>query len=377
LPILSAQQVDPLSWFTGPFVPLSLAVFAAVYSSIVVAIGWGISDRPWLQVVAAMLCTSSGLIVHYATRPMRQSIGWATSALALAPSVAGMLLSALDYSGSELEVEFWWAPGTLALAFTSLAPYVSARMVLVLGGLATTVAVLGSVAILHAGVETWGPIGLALVSSYQPVLGLVATAVFSHTVVTTMLGMLEKSSRIMVAGQTIRDEAAARVEKAMVAQLTARAVPFLQSIISSGRISPSDRALAGQLARRLRDDLVTQSRISWLDSVASESRLVIVDPDRRARRLNHAQRSALRGMLGAILNTPGADRGSLMVDLREGPNSTTAVGVSLDMALPEGRRIMHLAPHYLALQAAVNDLSIDTRDLLRLSFTVDSRDESP
>lgn len=249
-------------------------------------------------------------------------------------------------------------------------------MVLIIGGVATVVAVIGSVAILHTGFERWGPIGIALVSAYQPALGLAATAVFSHTVVSTILRMLESSSGLMVAGQTVRDEAAIEAEKASVAQLTSRAVPFLQSIILAGRISAADRALAGQLARRLRDDLVTQSNISWLDSIASDSRLVIVDPDHRARRLDHAQRAALRGMLRAILDTPGTDRGSLMVELRKGPDATTAVGVSLDMALPEGRRIMHLAPHYLALRTAVDDLTIDTRDLLRLSFTVDSSDRT-
>ena len=87
--------------------------------------------------------------------------------------------------------------------------------------------------------------------------------------------------------------------------------------------------------------------------------------------MNQAQRTALRAMLRAILDTPGTDSGSLMVDLRDGADGTIAVGVSLDMALPEGRRIMHLAPYYLTLKTAVSDLTIKTRDLLSLSFRID------
>ncbi len=374
-PILSAQQIDPLSWFTGPLVPLALAICVLVYSTILVVVNWGLSERPWLQIVAVLLCVSSGVILHFATRPMRQQIGWVVSVTAIAPSVLGMLLSASDYAGSALAIEFWWAPGTLALAFASLAPYISARRVLLLGSITIMIAVSGSLALLHPGQHPWGLIGVALLVAYAPMVGLAATAVFSHSVVTTMLGMLQNPSGIMVAGQTVKDEASARIEQVVVAQLTSRAVPFLQSIISAGKISPADRALAGQLARRLRDDLVTQSSITWLDSIASESRLVVVDPDHRAKRLNHAQRTALRGMLRAILDTPGADRGSLMVELRGVPDGTTAVGVSLDMALPEGRRIMHLAPYYLTLKTAVSDLTIDTHDHLLLSFKVDTDDK--
>ncbi|WP_309615788.1 hypothetical protein [Salinibacterium sp.] len=370
-PVLSAQQVDPLSWFTGPLLPLVLSGAILVYSTGMVVAHWGITDRPLLQVIAIVLCTSTGVIMHLATRPLRQHIGMLIGAMALAPTVMGMLVSALGYAGTSLPVEQWWAPGTLALAFASLAPYIDVRRVLVLGSTATVVAVLGSLAILTPGDYSWGVVGVSLIMAYPPLLGLAATVVFSWAVVTTMLRLLENQSRVMVPGQTVKDDATAQFERNTVAQLTSRAVPFLQSIAAVGQITVADRALAGQLARRLRDDLVTQSNLSWLESVASESRLVVVDPGRLARRMNQAQRTALRAMLRAILDTPGTDSGSLMVDLRDGADGTIAVGVSLDMALPEGRRIMHLAPYYLTLKTAVNDLTIETRDLLSLSFRID------
>ncbi|MES1169423.1 MAG: hypothetical protein ABUL47_01910, partial [Leifsonia sp.] len=95
-------------------------------------------------------------------------------------------------------------------------------------------------------------------------------------------------------------------------------------------------------------------------------RLVVIDPEHRAGRMRTAQRTALRALLKAILDTPGTDTGSLLVELRGADDGSTAVGVSLDMELPEGRRIMHLAPYYLTLRTAVDDLSWDASSL---SFT--------
>lgn len=374
--VTSAREIDPLSWFTGPLVPLSFAFLGLAYGLVLAALTWNQTGAPWLQLVAAVLCASSGFAVHVATRPIRGDLSWFTAALTLVPATAGMIVSAIGYSflpgpeGSSFSVEMWWASGAFALMIASLGPYVPVRQILVLGGSATVLAGLVSLLIVHPATDRWGHIGTAVIIVYPPVLGLVATAVFSFSVVSTMIPMLESPSRIVVAGQTVRDAAAEHIERVTIARLTARAAPFLEGIADAGRITPTDRALAGQLARRLRDELVTQSNLTWLDSIASESRLVVVDPDRLAHRLNSAQRTAMRGMLRAIIDTPGIDSGSLMVELREAPDGATAVALSLDMALPEGRRVMHLAPYYLTLRTAVEDLTIDEETLLKLSFRV-------
>ena len=86
--------------------------------------------------------------------------------------------------------------------------------------------------------------------------------------------------------------------------------------------------------------------------------------------MNTAQRTALRALLQAILDIPATDSGSLMIELRRAPDGATAVGVSLDMALPEGTRVLHLAPYYLTLRTTVRDLAVD-RDTLRLTFRIE------
>ena len=384
--LLSAQQVDPLSWFTGPLVPLSFAVVSFVYGGILTAYTWNDTPQPGLQALAVVLGSSSGVAIHFATRPLRRPLGWVLSAALLLPAIAGMIISAIGYSSTPFAVEFWWAPGapfsiefwwapsTLALTIASLAPYLPVRKIIALGIGSTVAAVSVTLGILNPSVADWGPVGTAVIIAYPPLLATAATAAFSYSVVGTMLEMLANPSRMIVAGQIAQDEAAQHLEQVTVARLTARAAPFLEGVAAAGRITPADRALAGQLARRLRDELVTQSNLTWLESIASDSRLVVVDPERRAQRMNGAQRTALRGMLRAMLDTPGIDSGSLMVDLREAPDGATAVGVSLDMRLPEGTRIMHLAPYYLTLKTTVDDLVIDREELLKLSFRVSPED---
>ncbi|MCU1439059.1 MAG: hypothetical protein JWP85_56 [Rhodoglobus sp.] len=363
----SAQQIDPLSWFTGPYLPLSFAGLVLFIGTIMTIANWGISSNPQLQLAGLWLCVIAGLLIHMRTRPLRGPIGWGTGAVALAISIAGLVLSALDYAGTGFELTIWWGTAAPSVTLLSLAPYLPVRKVLVLGGASTVVTVLTSFLILYPANPQLGPVGTIVILAYAPLLSLAATTTFSYSVVSTMMRMLESPSRIVVAGQAVRDEAVAENERVALARLTARAAPFLEDIAAAGRITPGDRALAGQLARRLRDELVTQSNVSWLDSIASQSRLVVVDPDRLAQRMNNAQRTALRGLLGAILDLPETDAGSLMVELRTASDGATAVAVSLDMSLPEGTRIMHLAPYYLTLEMSVDDFTFD-RD--RLSFRI-------
>lgn len=368
--VMSPQQVDPLSWFTGPLIPLCLAAVTALYGGVIIAASWAQSARPLLQVLALALCVGAHVLIHIATRPMRQPIGWGLASAALAISGVGMVISAAGYSGGSFAIELWWGSIAFALTISSLGPYLAARRLIVLGGGFTVVATVASIALVRPISGNWGMVGTAVIASYPPLFCLTSTVIFSYTVVSTMMPMLESPSRIMVVGQAVRDEAADLIERVTLARLTARAVPFLEQIADAGRIEPADRALAGQLARRVRDELVTQSSLSWLDSIADESRLVVVDPDQLARRMNNAQRTALRAMLRAILDIPATDSGSLMVELRRAPDGATAVGVSLDMALPEGTRVMHLAPYYLTLKTAVRDLAVD-RDKLRLTFSME------
>jgi hypothetical protein len=367
---LSASELDPLSWFTGPFVPLVFAGLNLAYGTTLAVLTWIQLPTPRLQFIGVLLCTLGCLLVHFLTRPLRKPITWRAGALAVGIGSAGFLVSALGYSNLVFSIELWWAPFGVALVLASLAPYLPARTLVLLGlGSIVVTAPIAYVIVRHE-VPQWGAVSTLLIIISPIVTGIVATATFSYVVVSRMQPLIEKRSQTLVSADAARSAQVEAAERARLAELTARAVPFLESVIQSGEVTPTDRALAGQLARRLRDDLVTQSNVTWLDSIAASSRLVVIDPERRAAKMKAAQRTALRALLTAILETPGTDAGPLLVELRGADDGSTAVGVSLDMELPEGRRIMHLAPYYLTLGTEVKDLQWSRDRFIKLSFNL-------
>ncbi len=366
---LSAQEADPLSWFTGSFVPLVFAGLSLLYGGTFALVTWGGSRDPVLQLVGVALCTAACVLVHLLTRPMRRRLGWGGASIALAIGIAGLALSAIGYAHTALSIELWWAPFGLALVIASLGPYLPPRAIILLGSAATLVAVPIAYALVRPEVFAWGPVATALIIASPLVSGTAATAGFSIAVVARTLPLIERRNRAMLTVDGPRGARSEELERERLARLIARAAPFIEGVARTGQVTTADRTLAGQLARRLRDDLVTQSNLSWLDSVAAD-RLVVVDPDQQAGRMRASQRTALRALIQAVLDTPGTDSGSLLVELRAHPDGSTAVGVSLDIELPEGRRIMHLAPYYLALRGSVEDLAWNDDKFLRVTFNL-------
>ncbi len=86
--------------------------------------------------------------------------------------------------------------------------------------------------------------------------------------------------------------------------------------------------------------------------------------------MNESQRAALRGLLVAAMDSTGVDRRSLLIELRAQPDGSTAVALSIDMDLPEGRRLVLLAPYYLTLKTTVDDLSWDDGRRLLMQFKI-------
>lgn len=353
---LSAQQVDPLSWVTGPYVPLVFGVLAVGYGVAYGLVTLPDVRHPAAQFAAAALDGVACLVVHLATRPMRPPLGWTGAVVALLLGAAGFVLSALGTIGARFTVEQWWAPTGFAFVIASLSPYLPARRILSLGLAATAVSVPPAYVAVAPQVPFWGPVSIAVVIVTPIVLGVVGAATFSYAVVRRMLPMLERRSQVLVSLDAARSDAAEQAERRRVAEMSARVAPFLERIAAAGTVDSRDRVLAGQIARQLRDDLVARSNLSWLDTVAETDPIVVIDPERRADRMRPSQRTALRGLIRAILETPGADSGSVLVELRGQEDGSTAVALSLDVDLPEGRRIMHLSPYYLTLRTAVRDL---------------------
>jgi len=362
---VSPQQIDPLSWFTRPLVALSFAVLITVYGSGTIFITWDQVGNPVLDLLAVLFFALACVYVQWRTRPFLGAFGVRNAIVALLLAVAGLAISTIANQQSMLLVQHWWAPVGAGLVIATLGPYSSVRRIVLYGTVLTLLtAAAGLLAFLNP-TSVWPPVSAAIVGGATGCVALVATSVFSYVVVSRTQSLLGGAG-LPVDVSAVRDDAANRVERRTVARLGARVAPFLEGLAEAGVVTDADRALAGQLARRLRSDLVQQANRSWLDMVAENGRIFVVDPDHRAERMNQAQRSALRGLLYAALRNPATDVGSLFIELRGQDDGSTAVAMSLDMNLPEGRRSMLLAPYYLALQTTVSDMTYDpARELLR------------
>jgi hypothetical protein len=363
---VSPQQIDPLSWFTRPLVPLSFAIVVAVYGLGSITVTWDEIALPLLDLGSVLVFVIACVYVQIRTRPFLTAFGKRQSIIPVALAAVGLAMSTVANMDSTLLVQFWWAPVGVAIVIAVLAPYSSVKRIVVIGSILTVLTTAAGAIAFLAPVSVWPPLSAAIIGGSTALVALVATTLFTYTVVSRTQALLRGAGTVVETSTDMHDEAVNKVERHTIARLGARVAPFLETIAETGTVTDADRALAGQLARRLRSDLVERANRSWLDTVAENGRVFIVDPDQRADRMNQAQRSALRGLLLAALRNPATDAGSLFIELRGQPDGSTAVAMSLDMDLPEGRRAMLLAPYYLALQTTVSDMSYDpARELLR------------
>ncbi|MEP6480076.1 MAG: hypothetical protein ABJB03_11830 [Rhodoglobus sp.] len=357
----SPQEIDPLSWFTGPRLPIVLSVVAAAQAAASIVAHWSEWSIPVLQVVAAILVLSCGLITSTATGPTRPRFGPRRAALVLGIVGLAVILSALGTAGGRLDVEQWWAPIAAALTFASLAPYSSVRQ---LGAYAAPMLGLVAASAAFAFVPTeqfWRPLGTILIGTGPMIVATIASMVFVHSAVHSMRLAMERPEQTA-------DDTTAAADPDTLARASARVAPFLEQVARAGVVTEADRGLAAYLARRLRSDLVAAADQSWLEQFAAEAGLVVADPSHLADDMNEAQRSALRGLLGVVGESPVVERDSTLIELRAQHDGSTAVALSIDMDLPEGRRLTLLAPYYLTLQTTVENLSWEEGSRLRLRF---------
>ncbi|MFT4029727.1 MAG: hypothetical protein QM675_07620 [Protaetiibacter sp.] len=366
----AARDVDPMSWFTGPYVPLVFAVFVAVYGGLMSVLTWDESELPAMQLAGVALCTMALLLVQLLTA-LRNRFDWQLGAIVVGVGGAGLVVSALGYSHSVFAIELWWAPFCFALALSALAPYLAPWRLVLWGVVALATVVPVAFVIVDSRVPAWGSITVFLLVATPSAVATAATTAFSYSVVRQMLPIVDNRSSEVVSEVLETDPEDEEAERIALARHTARAVPFLRAIADRGTVADGDRALAGEIARYLRDDLVSRTDLAWLGLRADDTRVVVVDPDHRAQTMRSAQRTAIRDLVRAVLDDPATDATTIYMELRPQDDGSTAVAVTLDAELPEGRRVRHIAPYYFNLRGEVADVRL-SRDGVSFRVPPDS-----
>jgi hypothetical protein len=367
--VQSPQDVDPLSWFTGPRMPILFSLAGVVTGVVITLAYWREWSSPWLQFVAVLFFLGAGWLTAAVGQPNRPRFAFRDAAGVLALASGGLVVSAVGTYGGTLPVAQWWPGIALATTLIGLAPYCPPLKQLICSvPLLSFVGVVGWI-VFSSQTSYWPPVVLVILTIGPTAIGAVAGIVFSFTFVSRTVSLLDASggSDELHSFADADDEEAHRRH---VARLSARVAPFLEGVANAGAITAADRTLAAQIARQLRSELVTATARSWLDVVAHETGMMVSDPSRVADRMNESQRTALRGLIVAALESSVVDRSTLLIELRAQPDGSTAVALSIDVDLPEGRRLLLLAPHYLTLKTTVDDLSWDDGRSLLMRFRI-------
>ncbi|NEM90644.1 hypothetical protein [Galbitalea soli] len=384
---ISPQEADPLSWFTGPRLPLVLAVAAAGQGVGITIFFWQKWANPVVVLAAIPIFVLAGWVVTWTTRPHRPQFGPRQAFLALGVASIALVVGAIGTGPGGVPVAQWWPAISAGATIASLSPYSSVRRLL-LYSVPFIAEVMVIAAIVFAPYQRfWTPIGTVIIIASPVIVGAVGSIVFAGTIVRQALRHLEAGvaeeaeaghpAAPVLRGLAERPEAfrgRTGGDAGSVARLSARVAPFLEQVARSGRITDADRGFAAQLARHLRTELVDAANRSWLDDIAHETGITVSDPLRLADKLGEPQRAALRGLLLGALESPTVSSESLLVELRAAPRGVTAVALSIDVDLPEGPRLLLLAPYYLTLKTTVDNLRWDDGRRLTLEFQVPPQD---
>jgi hypothetical protein len=352
----SPHDVDPLSWFTGPFAPVVFGGIAVVFGTAATLLATRDGTTAWFDwaAVACLLLAfaSFGLLV----RPGRLGPRLLLTGVPVVLGWLSLVLAALGAPGHPQQIELWWAPVGLAFVLAALTPYSSARRLLLVGTASSVVTAVVTGLLPSARPHYWPPVTEIVLGTGSVLVATAATTVFSYQVVVRTQRWAASDTRPTLSSGVLGEAAKLRILRREFASVGERAVPLLQRVAEGGVVTPEDREQALSLAEELRAELVERSNRSWLDSLATRMNLTVIDRERRADRMNEAQRAALLGLLRAATDGSALARPALVIELRGEADGSTAVALSTDVNLPDGRRLTLLAPHYLTLRATVDDL---------------------
>jgi hypothetical protein len=366
---LSPQDVDPISWFTGPRIPILFSLAGVAEGLLITLLYWGRWSSIPLQFVGLALFLAAGWLTASGGRPHRPRFGPARSSRILLVGCAGVVSSAIGTVGGTLPVEQWWPNLALGVTIVILAPYCTPRNLLIASIPLVLFSGFLGLLVFSAAQEFWPPFAIFMLGAGPTTIGAAAAVVFSYTVVARTRAMLDTAAGVEEFYPTVEplDD---QEQRDRVARVGARIAPFVEQVARAGVITDADRALAAQIARRLRSELVLESERSWLDIVAQKSGMMVSDPARLADRMNEPQRAALHGLLLAAIDSSMVDSHTMLIELRAQSDGSTAVALSIDVDLPEGRRLVLLAPYYLTLKTTVEDLSWDDGRSLLMRFRI-------
>ncbi len=372
------RDVDLLSWFTGPLVPAVFGGISVVYGVTVTMATTSTTRALILGLVTVAFMAAGFVAVGVFASPRRFDSGVLASVIPILIGWTALLIAIAGEWGSSLPIELRWSPTGFALLLASLSPYVPVSRIL-LFGILSCIFVVGTTLLSVVGSQnlpSWPLAIYLLFGSGMVVVSTAASTVFAYQVVARTRSWANAPGGSGISSGVLGEAAKRIILRNELASISERALPLLRRVAATSAVTPEDRTEAAALSESLRQELVERSNRSWLDSLARRMKLTVIDRDRRADHMDAAQRAALLGLLTAAAKELGSSA-RMVIELRGEDGGATAVAVSADQALPEGRKLTMLAPYYVNLVAAADGVEWNAGSRLGLRFRIPQRRSGP
>jgi hypothetical protein len=372
---MTPQQADPMSWILSLNVPFAVMIATAVATPMTVLVIAPSGVDPVMVVVTGLCVAVACLLVFIAARPQKPHIGLLQSIAPVMLSWVAALSSGIAHRDGNLSLEDWTGPFAVSTVIIVLIPYTSAIALAAYG-------VVGAAICAALAVEFFPNDGASELSRIVsgaaiPLEAGIAGAIFCAFVVRG-IARWRSLPYDTVESPNLEDSFPASVRAFGIPTSVGRDVTtLLTRVADEGRVHARDREQAAELARGIRTDLIAVLNRSWFDSLVLAKRLTVVDPDTIANRMTSEQRSTIHALLATVLASPLYSGDSMRIEFRALDDGVTAVALSMDIALPEGRHVMMLAPYFVTLKSSVDKLEWAGGEQLRMRFELPAPPPSP
>lgn len=343
---------------------------------VAIAVGWAMvgsavslveGSEPILTAVALAVFAFAGALVvclSGASSSRRLSLDSRMHGVVGAIMVSAYAVSALARGSNDTFTTDPWGPLSIGVVMVAIAPYRPPREIVFHGG--TTAIFVGFITYLHAESKESAtpPQVLALVAMIG-VLGLCfGSAMFSRR---TIEALLRWQKRADVASEAIADELRATIAQSVyqdrVTILNRDVVPFFTEVLGRSELTDEDRVRAKSISSAIRGIMVADADRSWLTAVVERdarrgrSPNIVDDPQLLAASMDLRARTALRALIGALVDDPNVTEGFSIALARDDDG---CVGV-LSARIRESEHAVrtHYAPFFAVMKIAFAEFSED------------------
>jgi hypothetical protein len=365
---LTFQQLDPLWSLGARLISILVAVAACGYAVLADLFSSAAITQPGLAVVAIIAIVAAACVIIVASSPYRAPLTGRSHAVAHALAFVAVVLSAVSRWDVTAHIRTDWGPLSLGLLLVAVAPYRPARELVASSSL-SAIGVAFLVMLQARSFVTPLPIIVFAVFTVVPIISLAwAAAAFSASIVHSLDGwQLRARQAAHSRVGDLHNSIAHSVRHDRLTILNRDVMPFFAELLGRSEILPADRERARLIADSIRTVMVAEVDRTWLDGVIelspaggqtlAEAPNRVSDNDRLAELMTTDQRTAVRALLGFILDSPGLRPGSLQVTIvDDGPACRVVLVAGIRFAGRARRSIF--TPYFAVMRLVFHDLKV-------------------